>query len=194
MHAPHAPHAPTAAPDPAAAAAAAAAASVSSAAHPAQQQCAICLEDIVTENKHDMDCGHAFHATCLIPWLMRGNTSCPMCRRRTEVAHGMNTLTLQARASYIRRTVARRRDPPAELVRILGVVRRAERAQREAVQRANAYARSNREVIATLRRLRRARWAARRKVLEAKCILGSFECDGLRLPGLADSSSISSIF
>lgn len=51
--------------------------------HPAdapELQCSVCL-DVVTAGStvKTMPCAHAFHATCIDPWLMR-RASCPCCR------------------------------------------------------------------------------------------------------------------
>ena len=36
-----------------------------------------------------LPCGHAFHArACILPWLTRGETTCPLCRRRVVEAGG----------------------------------------------------------------------------------------------------------
>ena len=36
-----------------------------------------------------LPCGHAFHArACILPWLTRGETTCPLCRRRVVDAGG----------------------------------------------------------------------------------------------------------
>ena len=46
--------------------------------------CSVCLEDFSTTVGSKMvvtDCSHFYHASCLLPWLMRQNT-CPTCRHR----------------------------------------------------------------------------------------------------------------
>ena len=134
-----------------------------------------------------LSCSHAFHATCLVPWLLRGSTSCPTCRSDGTVNPDSDLpyLTSEARARYIRRTIARRRNVPPELQRILTFVRREEKKEREASKKYSDFQATNRGVLAEASRLRRARWRAKRKVIEARRLLGSFDCDTLRLPGLS---------
>ena len=39
-----------------------------------------------------LPCGHAFHArACILPWLTRGETTCPLCRRRVVEGGGEQT-------------------------------------------------------------------------------------------------------
>lgn len=40
--------------------------------------CAICMEALV-EDGVPLNCGHLYHAKCVIPWLQRGG-GCPTCR------------------------------------------------------------------------------------------------------------------
>jgi hypothetical protein len=36
-----------------------------------------------------LPCGHAFHArACILPWLTRGETTCPLCRRQVVEGGG----------------------------------------------------------------------------------------------------------
>lgn len=41
--------------------------------------CAICQEKC-TKKSHTLDCGHKFHAGCVISWFRTGETTCPICR------------------------------------------------------------------------------------------------------------------
>lgn len=41
--------------------------------------CAVCIEEMVAEDKvRTLGCGHAYHATCVDPWLIAQQT-CPLC-------------------------------------------------------------------------------------------------------------------
>ena len=47
--------------------------------------CPICLRDIkvgetIAYSEND-ECNHYYHKECVIPWFMKGNVSCPNCRR-----------------------------------------------------------------------------------------------------------------
>ena len=41
--------------------------------------CSICLQHSEEEETTSLPCGHAFHADCLVPWLLKQG-SCPNCR------------------------------------------------------------------------------------------------------------------
>ena len=46
--------------------------------------CPICLEQINTESDnvaYVVECMHAFHISCLTPWLTQGKNTCPICRQ-----------------------------------------------------------------------------------------------------------------
>lgn len=48
----------------------------------AGEQCAVCQEDA---SDHRLSCGHSFHASCIIDWFRRGESTCPVCRDRGGV-------------------------------------------------------------------------------------------------------------
>ena len=162
------------------------ASSAAPSAAPSATTCSICLEDI-TSGGHTLSCHHVFHATCLVPWLLRGSSTCPTCRSDGTVNPDSDLpfLTSDARARYIRRTIARRQSVPPELERILAIVRREEKKEKEASKKVAEFGRKNRRILCEASKLRRARWRAKRKVIEARRLLGSFDCDSLRLPGLS---------
>ena len=47
-----------------------------------EETCAICLDIIESSQGVPLSCGHRYHETCLIPWLQKGNRSCPTCRNK----------------------------------------------------------------------------------------------------------------
>ena len=82
-----APPAATAAANAAAATTAVNAAAATAAANAAEDDhvavCAICLEPMTDDaSAVPLSCSHRFHAACLIPWLQKGNRSCPTCREK----------------------------------------------------------------------------------------------------------------
>ena len=43
--------------------------------------CSICLEVLGDDGSSTaLGCSHRFHASCIVPWLQKGNRSCPTCR------------------------------------------------------------------------------------------------------------------
>jgi hypothetical protein len=48
-----------------------------------QDRCVICLESLKGESTCISlpECGHTFHATCLLEWFWDTKGSCPLCRR-----------------------------------------------------------------------------------------------------------------
>ena len=46
---------------------------------PENTECTICLENI-EDNCTKLDCGHYFHMNCIRNWMLRRNTTCPLCR------------------------------------------------------------------------------------------------------------------
>ena len=44
--------------------------------------CSICLEDFTKDEKlRLLPCGHIFHTSCILPWLTKRATSCPLCKK-----------------------------------------------------------------------------------------------------------------
>ncbi|KAI0222632.1 hypothetical protein LSAT2_026123 [Lamellibrachia satsuma] len=44
------------------------------------ESCPVCLEEFAVNDKVAVtQCNHAFHSSCLMPWLFE-NTTCPLCK------------------------------------------------------------------------------------------------------------------
>ena len=148
--------------------------------------CPICLDTV--DNAHRLECGHAFHAACLISWLRQGNLSCPCCRDNLhQPEESLPIMSVRVRASHIRRTVARRATAPADLKRLVSRLREAEAAHRQTIQDRAEYRRAHRETLKRSETLRMKILNARRRVWKLNSLLGVYECEGLRLPRLAVS-------
>ena len=148
------------------------------------RDCPVCLEAIQGQNVHELSCGHALHATCYIQCLKRGRASCPLCRSVDQPAP-LGHMTLLARATYLRRTVGRRKSCPSSLTRLIDNVKKMEKRSKEARSKANDHRTEHKDIFSKDSKLRRARWDAERKTREAVRLLGSYDCDDLRLPTLA---------
>ena len=138
--------------------------------------CAICLEECTATNEYKLNCQHVFHASCLVPWLLAGRTTCPTCRGGCSETT-LGPLTLEARASYLRRTVARRRSAPPLLLRLVEDVRKAESAELAMGRLLRDHRSEHKEVYKKGGRLRQQRWKASRKTRMALRVLGSFYAD-----------------
>lgn len=55
-------------------------------------ECSICLEQAIPEKQVTLSCGHSFHHSCAIGWLMENNT-CPMCRKSIGITTSTNRKT-----------------------------------------------------------------------------------------------------
>lgn len=45
--------------------------------------CAICQEPCIGVT-HKLECGHEFHANCIVSWFRSGQKSCPICRDEVD--------------------------------------------------------------------------------------------------------------
>lgn len=142
--------------------------------------CPVCL-DAVDDDAHYLDCGHGFHAGCLIQWLRQGRLTCPMCRDDLRQLPGY---LLKDRASYLRNTVARRRNAPRALVRCVESLRRAESECREHKRALTAFRRQHAHVIATLHRMENKHYTWCRRRRRSVQILGMYEDADTPLPAL----------
>lgn len=143
--------------------------------------CTICLEE-VTDDAHELECGHKFHASCLIPWLRQGGMSCPSCRTDLTTECPYPYLAVRARASYLRSTIARRSTAPVALRNLVKRVKNAEQREREARSALRAFKQDNGDLLKLLSRKRTAYFAAVRRAREERYLLGVFQDDTLRLP------------
>lgn len=148
-------------------------------------ECAICCESVEegSPEAYTTDCQHTFHAACLVQWMRReggGGMSCPLCRH--DLASQMDGFTVRARAKYLRRTVARRRSAPPELLRCIQGLQRAEAKEREARAEVRAYMMTHKEVLHKFKQLKRRDWSAQRRARDAVRALGVFQAPGVPLP------------
>ena len=44
------------------------------------ERCVICQDDIPLGSEARLECGHAFHATCVLQWFRHHHSQCPLCR------------------------------------------------------------------------------------------------------------------
>ena len=67
--------------------------------------CAICQESFFEYGPtHKLECGHEFHANCIVSWFRSGQKSCPICRDEVD-----NTITNDM--NYLKRLTKMRSCP-----------------------------------------------------------------------------------
>lgn len=145
--------------------------------------CSICqceCADATPGCVETLECGHAFHASCLVRWLRQGALTCPMCRGDlSTVPNG--SLCLEERGRYLRQ-YSRRKSAPAELKRMVRSLQDAEAELKEAKRQLKDLHHKHRKVFQAqslhVRKVSRQYIQVRR----AKRLLSVFEADGLRLP------------
>ena len=46
-------------------------------------ECAVCMEDMLLDHgRPALDCGHLFHRYCVLKWLEKRTSKCPLCNYR----------------------------------------------------------------------------------------------------------------
>ena len=150
-------------------------------------ECAVCLEAVTpgATDAYTLECSHTFHSACLIRWMRRADApqiSCPLCRG--NLSQRLDGLTVRSRARYLRNTVARRRNPPVDLMRRVDDVRRAEDCEREARREMRDFRVQHKHTLANETRLRHRIWTLRRRVRERTRLLGIYSSPEVPLPPL----------
>ena len=144
--------------------------------------CSICQDDEV-ECAHALEpCGHTFHANCIIDWFRRGHSTCPECRDDPGEAP-IDGLTIRARAQYLQQ-VARRKDAPPDLKRVVQRWRESKRAMKSVNQQIREHRREHRAALSTLSRLvakRRATWL---RIRNRERLMGCYHSATYPLPPL----------
>ena len=139
--------------------------------------CPICHE-CVEGNDYELECGHVFHAACIVPWFRNGNASCPVCR---DVRQKLIGLDLNSRARLLMRK-SRAKHAPPDLTRAVARVRKAVARAKEARDALAAFKREHRELLKRHSVLTRHTWKSGRKVFEMRRLLGMLDLPGERLP------------
>ena len=152
------------------AAASASAASGGGASSAANGACTICLQPLSTQASCTLDCGHAFHAKCVVEWFRRVPT-CPLCREEGDCRlSAVGVLTIQQQAHRAMRQ-SRAKGAPAHLKRGAAMMRQAKsrwldakRAHR-ALRRSQVYRDLTKEETRLWHRMNRARAALDRQMV-----------------------------
>ena len=59
-------------------------------------QCVVCMCELTTSDKVDLECGHAFHLSCIRNWFAV-NPSCPLCK-----SHGPTDNAIRLKAGLFK--------------------------------------------------------------------------------------------
>ncbi|KAL4902476.1 hypothetical protein BDW74DRAFT_59289 [Aspergillus multicolor] len=102
--------------------------------------CAICLDIIEDDDDiRGLSCGHAFHASCVDPWLTSRRASCPLCKADYYTPKPRPEPT-DPSSTNDRRRAARRvsvpNQPPAVFIRGINPFRAHVTMSRQSLQRA----------------------------------------------------------
>lgn len=132
--------------------------------------CTICLQPLSMQASCTLDCGHAFHAKCVVEWFRRVPT-CPLCREEGDCRlSAVGVLTIQEQAHRAMRQ-SRAKGAPAHLKRGAAMMRQAKsrwldakRAHR-ALKRSQAYRDLSKEETRLWHRMNRARAALDRQMV-----------------------------
>jgi DNA repair exonuclease SbcCD ATPase subunit len=80
-------------------------------------KCAICLEDLSSQQTYTLQCGHCFHTKCQIIWFRNGHSTCPTCRNSHNDDSLPRRLRINQTAFQIMSHRARKKDAPIPLKR-----------------------------------------------------------------------------
>jgi len=148
--------------------------------------CCICQDeeggdDDAARASHTLECGHAFHTSCILSWFRRGGEACPLCR---DVPWTIRPMLVEERYSWMR-AHARRKTAPAALRRLVEDVRLLEAKVRSTRVAVRAHRRQHRAVYQHGELLSR-RLRTQHVALE-KCRhrIGMFQYAGAPLPPLS---------
>lgn len=145
-------------------------------------ECSICMEPLGEDDAaHELPCGHAFHAACIVAWAQSDNAGhgqCPVCRHAgssTEFSHTVLNFSSRTKEGFERllRTLQRHSGQltAAERKTLRGLRSRAERTQRaeaaarEALKSLRA---EHKKLFARQRQLQRRQWAAYMRMIGAR--------------------------
>jgi len=162
--------------------------------------CLIChdvLAGDAANPPYRLECGHAYHAGCIVTWFRTGHMNCPYCgdtgvnapkpADRTGILSRSERTLVNARCSRLRQ-YARRKDAPLELVRMVERMRGTEQEIAENARRVKEFKNSKdngmtwRELDREYHKLRRHGWALHRRAREQASHIAAYPVVPLIIP------------
>lgn len=145
-------------------------------------ECSICTESIDLSSNHILECGHAFHADCIITWFRHGNSCCPNCRNPGETKM-LNFNDSQARASELRKR-SRNKNAPKRLKILVERLKFSEQKYKEVRKLMKEYRLQNIRVFNEWCKLRSKLTHASNQIIRKTRILGTFSSPDFPLPNI----------
>ena len=95
-------------------------------------KCAICLENLNSQQTYTLQCGHCFHTECQILWFRNGNSTCPTCRSTENIGSLPQCFQRSNQTAFqIMSHRARRKDAPIPLKRAYEKYRKSLETQKD---------------------------------------------------------------
>ena len=138
-------------------------------------ECVICADE-GNEQMHTLECGHQFHASCLLRWF-RQSPACPLCRS-SDTSH-LSTTCVKARASILQQH-ARMKTAPKELKKLAIKMSTNEQKLKDADNALRKFEKAHVLIFREYRRQIRSREYRRQKFRTARRELGVYS--GVRVP------------
>jgi len=116
-----------------------------------KDKCTICLGAFGETPIHTLQCGHAYHTTCIITWFRAGNPSCPLCRDEEE---NVQIVTPQEAVRRLKK-IAKQKLAPKRLKKCVARLKKAEEAHTQAKRSLRDFERTHAGVLRTVSQKRR---------------------------------------
>ena len=148
-----------------------------------EEMCVICASNNDEERCTLNDCGHRFHANCIVGWF-RIKKTCPLCR---SVGKPLRICDIHIRANLLRRK-ALEKEASKELKRLANALRKMELKSKEARAALRTYDREHRSILAMHRKLLKRQNCAQIALHMARRRLGLHSDSTTPLPLIVERS------
>jgi len=115
-----------------------------------KDKCTICLGAFGETPIHTLQCGHAYHTTCVVTWFRAGNPSCPLCRDEEE-----NIIVSPPEAVRRLKKIAKRKSAPTRLKKCVTRLKKAEEEHTQAKRSLRDFEKTHANVLKTVSQKRR---------------------------------------